>query len=129
MPASTPANPHGRLACGVAPPSSSETVCVKASLIDRPGRRSFWVRLLIGAAVGGGLHTLCIAIVGMVPRSGDDLDLWSMYFVVVSAVPVFVTVVIGLILASQRSRLAPLGGGLVAGALVSPLLWLVSGSG
>lgn len=102
---------------------------MKASLIDRPGRRSFWVRLLIGAAVGGGLHTLCIAIVGMVPRSGDDLDLWSVYFVVVSAVPVFVTVVIGLILASQRSRLAPLGGGLVAGALVSPLLWLVSGSG
>lgn len=95
---------------------------------DRLKKRSFCIPLGMGAAIGGGLHTLLIAIVGMFPQSGDDLDLWSMYFVYVSAVPVFIIVVIGLILAPLGSHLGPLGIGLVVGAVASPLLWLVSGS-
>ncbi|MGW0432873.1 hypothetical protein ACWDV4_10050 [Micromonospora sp. NPDC003197] len=80
----------------------------------------------MGIFVSSCFHALFIMLVGMFPQSGDDLKLWSTYFVYVSALSGFVTVVIGLILASRRSRLAPFGIGLVAGALVSPLLWLVA---
>jgi len=101
---------------------------VRSHPCDRPGRRSRWPRLLTGAAGGGGLHTLWIVIVGMLPQRGDDLDLWSRYFIYASAVPVFIVVAVGLTLAPLGSRHAPLGIGMVVGAVASPLLWLVSGS-
>ncbi|MFU8852378.1 hypothetical protein ACNAW0_15520, partial [Micromonospora sp. SL1-18] len=69
-----------------------------------------------------------IAIIGMFPQRGDDPHSWSIYFIYASAVPVFIVVVVGLILAPLGSRLAPLGIGMVVGAVASPLLWLVSGS-
>jgi hypothetical protein len=78
----------------------------------------------MGAATGAACHTLLIVVVGMAPRSGDDPGQWSMYFVFVSAVPVFVMVVVGLLLAPANSRLGSVGVGLVLGALASPALWL-----
>ncbi|MEU9824820.1 hypothetical protein [Micromonospora chersina] len=95
---------------------------------ERPGARSPWFPLLIGSATGGGLHTLLIAILGISPQRGDDPDQWSLYLIFVSAVPVFVMVIVGLVLAPLGGRLAPLGIGLVVGAVASPLLWLVAGS-
>lgn len=101
---------------------------MRGHVVDRPKRRAVWVPLLIGIGIGGGLHTLLVALVGMFPRRGDHLHLWSMYFIYLSAVPVFVIVVVGLILAPVRSRLGPAGIGLVVGAVASPLLWLWGGS-
>ncbi|MFJ8582743.1 hypothetical protein [Micromonospora sp. NPDC093277] len=84
--------------------------------------------LLTGTAIGGGLHTLFIAIAGMFPRRGDDLHVWSMFFIYTSAVPVFVLVLVGLLLAPHGSRPAPVGIGMVVGAVASPLLWLAGGA-
>jgi hypothetical protein len=153
----TPANQDRKLACGVTFTKSGRTASmlahqhpgatatqsvawVSAHRIHtksvhmetprsaRPDRRHSWIPLLMGVSIGSGLHTLFIVLVGMSPQPDDNLNLWSTYFVYVSAVPVLVTVAIGLILASRRSRLALLGIGLVAGAIASPLLWLVHGS-
>lgn len=87
-------------------------------------RRLFWSFVAVGAVIGAGCHTLLILIVGLTPRSGDDPNLWSMHVVFVSAVPVFVMVVIGLLLAPESSRLGSVGVGLVLGAVASPTLWL-----
>ena len=92
--------------------------------VGSPKRRLFWQFVVLGSVIGAGCHTLLILIVGLTPRSGDDRNLWSTYFLLVSAVPVFVIVAIGLVLAPERSRLGSVGVGLVLGALASPTLWL-----
>ena len=86
----------------------------------------FRTPFIAGTATAAGLHTLLITVTGMLPQPGDDLKLWSTYFVYVSAVPVFVIVVIGLILAPSRSRLGAAGMGLVLGAVAAPPLWLLA---
>ncbi|MFC4110853.1 hypothetical protein [Micromonospora zhanjiangensis] len=53
---------------------------------------------------------------------------WFSWFIWASTVPVFVLVVVGAVLAPLRSRLGPLGIGLVVGAVASPLLWTVGAS-
>lgn len=84
---------------------------------------------MMGTATGGGLHTLLFVIVGMLPPSpGDDPNLWATHLVYASSLPVFVIVMMGLVLAPMGPRVAPLGGGLVVGAVASPLLWLAIGT-
>jgi hypothetical protein len=97
---------------------------VRYRAADGSNRRSRWTFAALGAAIGAGCHTLLILILGMAPRRGDDPTLWSMYFIYASAVPVFLIVVIGLILAPQRSPLGSIGVGLVCGAVASPVVWL-----
>jgi hypothetical protein len=95
---------------------------------DRGLRSVFWTPFGTAAAGSGGLHTLVISVTGLVPSAFDNLNLWAIWFLYASAVPVFVVVVVGLVLAPRRSRLGAVGKGLVFGAIASPFLWLVCAS-
>lgn len=96
--------------------------------MDQLAKRSFWTPLWTGVAVSMGLHALLVAITGLYPRHGDIFIQWFTWFVIASALPLFALVVIGGILAPLRSRLGPLGIGMMLGAVASPPLWAAAAS-